>query len=804
MTQSDKGAVREGRRRAASAVLALAAAALLATLAQNARAVDPPHGIAPTFSNCERCHVAHNSPGGTLNTQSGNANVCLSCHVPAGQAANRPFADGNQAVPGTAGTSHRWDSGPSGYVKRVSGNTSPGDIGSGGVFTGRIEDVYTITITTQGAAGTARFAYSSTYDGSGSNLLSGTGVALGTQGLTLTFTNLVGAPVSFLLNQQWQLRVRTDLRLPVLGVAGSFERPLAQRIMNGKVVCSTCHDQHSQSKTPFDASAPAYAGAGTGWTGTGVGRHFQRQDNNANQMCKICHSARDVSSSAQGSHPVGIPLPPGNFQTPPNLPLSAAGNVECMSCHAPHYADSGGANGGAGDGYLLRRSINDLCYQCHTNADRANGSHLSATTGALWPGGQYGSSFPAHTADKRGACVNCHWPHGWPDAAAPAQDYPRLWVERYDTASDRTDRDDAENLCYTCHDGAPAQSNIRADFLKGTNGTGTLQDIFHHPVKDSEQSAGRSVECVDCHNPHQASAADRIAGVAGVDIGGNPIAAGSRQLQQYELCFKCHGDTFNAARPMTSNKRLDFATGNSAYHPVVQAGRNQSANLASQLRGGLTTTSTLRCTDCHNSNAFSATVGKVVDSAAVTFGPHGSIYAPVLRANFNRNTTAGPASYSATNFTLCFNCHDAAKLVTSQSTPGAATNFYDTINGKANLHWVHLVDRVDKARATCQNCHFDIHGNQSASNTQYRINNTLYNDAAAVSTARIKTHMVNFSPDVTAIGGRAKPEWWLDTSTRERRCYLACHGATMAGETGSGGKKAQYRPASGDETVWNY
>jgi hypothetical protein len=64
--------------------------------------------------------------------------------------------------------------------------------------------------------------------------------------------------------------------------------------------------------------------------------------------------------------------------------------------------------------------------------------------------------------------------------------------------------------------------------------------------------------------------------------------------------------------------------------------------------------------------------------------------------------------------------------------------------------------------------------------------------------------MVNFSPDVTAIGGRAKPEWWLDTSTRERRCYLACHGATMAGETGSGGKKAQYRPASGDETVWNY
>ena len=60
-------------------------------------------------------------------------------------------------------------------------------------------------------------------------------------------------------------------------------------------------------------------------------------------------------------------------------------------------------------------------------------------TKTLWPGGQYGSSFPAHTSEKTGFCVNCHWPHGWPDDAAPGQDYPGLLVERYDVADDGDD-----------------------------------------------------------------------------------------------------------------------------------------------------------------------------------------------------------------------------------------------------------------------------------------------------------------------------------------------------------------------------
>ena len=39
--------------------------------------------------------MLHNSPGGTLNRVAGNANVCLSCHVPDGQASARPLAAGD-------------------------------------------------------------------------------------------------------------------------------------------------------------------------------------------------------------------------------------------------------------------------------------------------------------------------------------------------------------------------------------------------------------------------------------------------------------------------------------------------------------------------------------------------------------------------------------------------------------------------------------------------------------------------------------------------------------------------------------
>jgi predicted CXXCH cytochrome family protein len=754
-----------------SLVLVLALAA-----AREVYAVDPPHHPDNSI-DCLNCHTPHGAPGGSITRVDGNPNLCMSCHNPAGPAAARPFADADQAFPGQVGTSHRWDSGPSGHVQASLSNTSAGEVKSGGAFTGRIEKTYTITISLAGNAGTATFGWTDSDGASGSGA-TGTDVPF-TDGLTLSFVDGPTAP-SFVVNDSWTLFVRTDLTLPSLD--DPFERPMAARIADGKVVCSVCHDQHSQSKAPFDPAAPVFGGPGTG-----AGRHFQRQDNESNQMCKVCHSARDVQSSDDGSHPIGVPIPAGDFQSPVSLPLDAQEKVQCLSCHAPHFTDSGGANGGQGDGYILRLGIGNLCYDCHTLADRDNASHLSPTTGVLWPGGQYGSSFPAHTGEKRGFCINCHWPHGWPDDANVSQDYPRLWVERYDIADDGSDPDDAEDLCFTCHDGSPATTDIRGEFAKGTNGP----DIFHHPVVDSEQGPGRSVECVDCHNPHKARSDNKLAGATGIDLAGLSVGPGTgndRDVEHYEVCLKCHGDTFNASRPDTSNKRLDFQTTNSALHPVTGPGQNQSANLANQLLGGLTTASTIDCTDCHNNEATADVDGVAGNSMQGPKGPHGSTQAAIRRAAY-WTTLTGPQDWNPANFELCFLCHDPQRLVEARRfDDGAATNFYDDIDGKDNLHWVHLLDRSDKARATCKNCHFNVHSNVSAQNTQYNIDGTVFTTPPD----SVKTHLVSFSPDVQPFGGRALPEWRINTSTRARTCFLNCHGADMDG--------LQYRPDSGDDT----
>jgi hypothetical protein len=266
---------------------------------------------------------------------------------------------------------------------------------------------------------------------------------------------------------------------------------------------------------------------------------------------------------------------------------------------------------------------------------------------------------------------------------------------------------------------------------------------------------------------------------------------------QYELCFKCHGDTFNSARPNTSNKRLDFntATSNSGYHPVTQAGRGQSANLASQLRGGLTTSSTIRCTDCHNSSAFSGTAGRVVDSTSVTVGPHGSANAPILRANFSRSYTA--TGWNNANADLCFGCHDSAALL------GSGTNFNDNGSppgnrGKGNLHAYHLSNK--SVTASCMSCHYDIHSNRTASNTEYCVGTAINNCSTSLTTsppANVKTHLINFAPDVTALGF-AKPRWHINTSTGVRTCNLTCHGSSNKMDS------VTYKVSSGDETAFTY
>lgn len=150
-----------------------------------------------------------------------------------------------------------------------------------------------------------------------------------------------------------------------------------------KVVCSVCHNQHSQAANTWDPNAPSYEGSGTG-----SGRHYQRAANDLNQLCEDCHYYRSPAQAGtdvrtwdgnKKSHPVAKIFTSANGETPDvtkpsqyhtaprepqaaswsaqtgtryqqngtgdtnptnNIVVGSDGRIRCLSCHGIHYTDS--------------------------------------------------------------------------------------------------------------------------------------------------------------------------------------------------------------------------------------------------------------------------------------------------------------------------------------------------------------------------------------------------------------------------------------------------------------------------------
>jgi hypothetical protein len=129
---------------------------------------------------------------------------------------------------------------------------------------------------------------------------------------------------------------------------------MAMRIVDNKIVCSTCHNQHN----------------------TSVGTPHLRISNSGDALCKDCHRDRNVGiysdapSTNKGSHPVGITYDGGDsrFNASPTNTQLVDLKVECSSCHGVH--DVTGTLKLAANGNLLR-TTNDanLCKDCHNYGD---------------------------------------------------------------------------------------------------------------------------------------------------------------------------------------------------------------------------------------------------------------------------------------------------------------------------------------------------------------------------------------------------------------------------------------------------
>lgn len=473
-------------------------------------------------------------------------------------------------------------------------------------------------------------------------------------------------------------------------------------------VCIFCHTPHNSNP-----QAPL-------WNKSNPGQTYTMYDNSVSStsdipasstqpdgssiLCLSCHdgtialgsvagTVTDIFDGSGGTMPVGrgllsidlsddhpisfiystVASADGQFHDPPLFPvtLDGSGKVQCATCHNAHDNINGKF-------LVSSNEFSDLCLDCHINSDWATTSHSTST--ATWnstlpnPWGHIGaaiapSTSPPYAQVDQNACSNCHDSH-----ADNSGGRPRLLKSALE-----------ENNCLDCHNGNVASTDIQTDINKLYSHNVSGYNLIHDP-NETTLIGTPHVECQDCHNPHAVNgstasaplANGTLANIKGINQSGievDPIT------NQYELCYRCHADNPVTSSPTTrqfggNNVRLDFATTNNSYHPVVAAGNNPSP------RGliGHTASSVIYCTDCHASSGSTAT------------GPHGSIYPRILKANYNLNATTGLANHSdatlTTEYALCAQCHNMTDVNTIHS-------------GMKGGHFL--------AYTTCNTCH-DPHG----------------------------------------------------------------------------------------------
>ena len=477
----------------------------------------------------------------------------------------------------------------------------------------------------------------------------------------------------------------------------------------------------------------------------------------ASRLCLSCHDGTIALSQYGGSTLIGATMMPNEAATinpnlttdlsddhpisfaytealalqshlasPSTLPgrvrLEQGVNLECTACHDPHDNQYGNflVMNNSDPGKPDYAPGSPLCVTCHKPPNWDASTHNPAITPALANG-----------------CLNCHAVHNAPGAVRLLRGARQ------------------EDTCVqSCHNGIdPGSVNVKNLLAPG---------LFRHPVDDPASDEVHDenealpaqkyhVQCVDCHNPHQANAANAPLSspplVNGRLKGVRKDSLGSEATMEYEICFKCHaGDYANRFAGVTetmSNRMIEepnqfnrFDSLNPSFHPVTADRRTNGASLLTSLQATMTR---IYCTDCHNSDQSAKAGGSGAN------GPHGSQYEHILIAQYNMPVAGTSiAAYNQSQYLLCYRCHSENYVMTAGSA---------FANAGVNEHSRHVRDRL----IPCFACH-DPHG------TPWKMQATAINNA----------HLINFDKGYAAGAAVANPQY-VTLSTGTGSCTVNCH-----------------------------
>ncbi len=255
------------------------------------------------------------------------------------------------------------------------------------------------------------------------------------------------------------------------------------------------------------------------------------------------HGGKETTYPDRGYYPAGDGVT-GVSRAHINADFEKYPRGECYHCHDFENPNPNMDWPMTFDVYGTKEEKVDFCANCHTDADPdANGvdgdtpvdfsfqgptafkKSVHYTRNLSWPGTQYSvdTNYPPMPAEGAGTCINCHSPHAHKYSSSYASlptgidpgtiPFPKQLVELTDVNNqdvsmadfpvgwpnvDGRDPDDAEDICYTCHDGDPVSnydlstynSYMKYGETPASSVTGIKQsfdEMYHHPVKDSRQ-----------------------------------------------------------------------------------------------------------------------------------------------------------------------------------------------------------------------------------------------------------------------------------------------------------------------------
>jgi predicted CXXCH cytochrome family protein len=679
-------------------------------------AVELPH------NNCNQCHIFHDAPGVTLTNVGGNANLCISCHNPAGNASSKPFANADKAVPSVSGTSHSWDI-PSVNATYETNLTTIPDM-----LTRVVND--TIVCSTchdqHTSAGIGFLRTSNNGDAMCKDCHSPRNVGIYTNDNT---NNKGSHPVGLAYN----------------GADSRFNAaPTSMQIVNGKIECLSCHQMHfantndgtllrANNDANFCTDCHAYkshksmdcavchqthnnnkaniymirnsittpnSGNRTvsfiAETGT---NSFADGNGSYDGICEVCHTTpiHHTNTDDGGTHQDATNCTtchPHNSRFFPQ--------TQCLSCHNSAQGSRRIITGASGDFVRTSHHADNVkakdCVICHYM-----GNHMNGTVQLMDPDLRDLLVYDYDSGNKstvENFCINCHDADGvngdltpftdniivplvdntkWASSSHKNSTYTCMdchdnghgsnkdkMLEPYAYAGDASadPMNDEEEFCENCHKSSGvASTDIESEF----NRTHT------HQVNEVNQSSTNSgLECINCHNPHYNTATYPTSNPDNTDNNWTQIIDGDR-----DFCLKCHdgsppaGITFPATSYGTGWDKSNYV--GSRHDQVINSGETNYVGVVED------------CSFCHEHHGANGTANNTFTG----------IYT-MLKGKYDKSGSSG--SFSCNNwdnteegdYQLCWDCHNR-DLISSD-------------NGGFDEHRKH----VDGEGAPCILCH-DVH-----------------------------------------------------------------------------------------------